>query len=394
VPHFGDFQFELYLAGLDGHVPRFPCTGDGLHDAAREVLSPEAFAYVAGSAGRELTAGANRAAFEQWQIVPRMLRDVATRDLATEVCGTHLPAPVLLAPIGAIGIVHPEAERAVARAAAGIGLPLVLSTVATTTIEDVAAELAGAGGTAWFQLYWPKDRDVAVSLVTRAERAGYRAIVVTLDTWALAWRPRDLQHAFLPMLRGIGLANYFSDPAFRAGLAHPPEDDPAGAVLHWSAIFGNPALTWADIAWLATQTTLPILVKGVCHPDDARAAIDAGVAGIVVSNHGGRQVDGARPALDCLPDVAAVAEAHDVHVLFDSGIRTGSDIVKALALGARAVLVGRPYVYGLAVGGEDGVRHVLRCLLGELDLTVALSGHACLATITRDILVRAPPTSL
>jgi len=389
VAHFGDFQLEMYLAGVGGETPPYPVTFRGLEDAARQVMSPEAFDYVAGSAGSESTARANRAAFRRWQIVPRLLRAVAERDLSTEVCGTTLPAPVLLAPIGAIGIVHPGAELAVARAAASVGLPLILSTVATTPLEDVAATLAAGGagggpGTGWFQLYWPKDRDVAVSLVTRAERAGFRAVVVTLDTWVLAWRPRDLAHGYLPMMRGIGLANYVSDPAFLAGLRRPPEEDPGAAVLHWAAMFGNPALTWADIEWLRTQTSLPVLVKGICHPDDARLAIEAGVAGVVVSNHGGRQIDGARPALDCLPEVCAVAG--DTPVLFDSGIRTGSDIVKAIALGARAVLVGRPYIYGLALGGEEGVRHVLRGLLADLDLTLALSGHATLQTLDRDVL--------
>jgi isopentenyl diphosphate isomerase/L-lactate dehydrogenase-like FMN-dependent dehydrogenase len=389
VPHFGDFQLELYLAGISGQKPPYPVTYEGIEAAARQVLSPEAFAYVAGSAGTELTARANRAAFERWQIVPRLLRGVARRDLSTEVLGVALPAPILLAPIGAIGIVHPEAELAVARAAAATGLPMVLSTVASTAMEDVVA--AEPAVSVWFQLYWPKDRDVARSLVTRAERAGFGAIVVTLDTWTLSWRPRDLEHAYLPMLHGRGIANYLSDPAFRAGLARPPEEDPAGAVQHWAAMFGDPSLTWADLAWLRDQTSLPILVKGVCHPDDARAAIDAGVDGIVVSNHGGRQIDGARPALDCLPEIVQVCAAGgDTAVLFDSGIRTGSDIVKAIALGAQAVLVGRPYVYGLAIGGADGVRHVLRCLLAELDLTVALSGHASLESLDRSVLVRAP----
>lgn len=436
VPHFGDFQLEMYLAGVVGEVPPYPLTFRGLEEAAREVMSPEAFAYVAGSAGSESTARANRAALRRWQIVPRLLRVVADRDLSTEVCGTTLPAPVLLAPIGALGIVHPEGELAVARAAARVGVPMILSTVASNTMEAVAATLAGGGpppvtgggsssvagggpssvaaggsetwaggetatvagggpasvadagpaGTGWYQLYWPKDREVAVSLVTRAERAGYRAVVVTLDTWALAWRPRDLERGYLPMLRGLGLANYLSDPAFLAGLPRPPEEGPGAAVLHWAAMFGNPALTWADIAWLREQTSLPILVKGVCHPDDARLAIDAGVDGIVVSNHGGRQIDGARGALDCLPEVCAVAG--DTPVLFDSGIRTGSDVLKAIALGARAVLLGRPYVYGLALGAAAGVEHVLRCLLAELDLTLALSGHATLATLDRHLLSR------
>ncbi|MDQ6614249.1 MAG: alpha-hydroxy-acid oxidizing protein [Actinomycetota bacterium] len=391
MPHFGDFQLALYLAGLGGEKPPYPVTFDGLEAVAGQILSAEAFAYVAGSAGSETTARANRAAFDHWQITPRLLQGVTERDLSTEVCGTALPAPVLLAPIGSIGIVHPEGELAVAQAASPLGVPMILSTVSSHSMEEVAAALAGGDppGTGWYQLYWPKDREVALSLVSRAERAGFRALVVTLDTWALAWRPRDLQHAFLPMLRGLGIANYLTDPAFRAGLSRPPEEDPAAAVLHWAAMFGNPALTWADIASLRDHTTLPIVVKGVCHPDDARAAIDAGVDALVVSNHGGRQIDGARPALDCLPGVCAVAG--EVPVLFDSGIRTGSDIVKAVALGARAVLVGRPYVYGLAVGGADGVRHMLRCLLAELDLTVALSGHASVTSLGPEILVRARP---
>ncbi len=385
MANFGDFQSDLYLAGLSGQKPRFAFTYHGLERRAEEALSPEAFAYVAGSAGTESTAWANRRVFERWQIVPRMLRGVEQRNLAIEVCGSALAAPVLLAPIGAIGIVHPEAELAVAAAAAAVGVGMVLSTLASTPMEDVAAALAAAGGTGWFQLYWPKEKEVAVSLVNRAERAGYRAIVVTLDTWALAWRPRDLQHGYLPMLTGAGLANYFTDPAFCAPLARSPQDDPPAAVARWASLFGNPGLSWADIAWLGTQTSLPVLVKGVCHPDDARAAIDAGVSGIIVSNHGGRQIDGARPALDCLPDVCAVAG--DTPVLFDSGIRTGSDIVKALALGARAVLLGRPYVFGLAAGGADGVEHVLRCLLADLDLTMALSGYGRCDTITRECLV-------
>ncbi len=381
TPPFGDFQLEIYLAGLAGQTPRFPMTVDGLEAAARSVMSPEAYGYVAGAAGVEATVRANREAFDRRRIVPRMMRQLTGRDLSTEICGIPLAAPMLLAPIGAVGIVHPEAELAAARAAVSVGVPMVLSTVSTVVMEDVAASLRGTG---WFQLYWPRDRAVAASLVRRAERAGFRAIVVTLDTWLLAWRPRDLEHAYLPFLRGIGVANYFSDPAFRAGLARPPEEDPAAAVLHWAQMFGDPALTWSDLAWLREQTTLPVVVKGVCHPDDGRAAVDAGASAIVVSNHGGRQIDGARAAFDCLPGV--VAACGSVPVLFDSGIRTGSDIIKAVALGARAVLLGRPWVYGLAIGGEDGVRHVLQCLLAELDLTLALSGHARLADLSPEIL--------
>lgn len=380
--HFGDFQFELYVAG---EAPRWPVRFEGWEHHARQALTPEAFGYVAGSAGRERTAAANLAAFDQWQLVPRHLRGVAERDLSTTVAGTDMPAPVLLAPVGVLGIVHPDAEIAVARAAASVGLPMVLSTVSSASMEAVAAALDEGGGRGWFQLYWPRDRDVAASFVHRAEAAGYTALVVTLDTWALAWRPTDLDRAYLPFLTGQGMGTYFSDPAFLAGLAASPEQDQAAAVLRWAGMFGDPSLTWDDLAWLREQTSLPIILKGICHPDDGRAGLDAGVDALIVSNHGGRQVDGARPALDCLPEVAVAAG--DVPVLFDSGIRCGADIAKALALGAAAVLVGRPYVYGLAMGGEEGVRHVLRCLLAELDLTLALSGHATPATLTPDVLV-------
>jgi isopentenyl diphosphate isomerase/L-lactate dehydrogenase-like FMN-dependent dehydrogenase len=387
---YGDFQFEIYLAGMTGERPKLPMTYAELKRAAHQVLSPEAAGYVAGGAGAEETMHANRGAFRRWQIVPRMLRQVAERDLSVELFGQTLPAPVLCGPVGVLGIVHPDAERAVAAAVTAVGVPMVLSTVSSYSIEDVGAVLDGHP--AWFQLYWPKDREVAASLVERAERSGFSAIVVTLDTWALAWRPRDLGAAYLPFLQTLGLVNYFSDPAFRAGLAKPPEEDPQAAVLTWAAMFGNPALTWSDIAWLRERTRLPVVVKGICHPDDARAAAEAGVAGIIVSNHGGRQVDGARPALDCLPDVAAAVP--DLPLLFDSGVRSGADAVKALALGARAVLVARPYVYGLALAGTDGVRHVLRCLLADLDLTLALAGHSRPTDLTPAILHHATPTRL
>lgn len=376
MAHFGDLQTDIYLRGLQGERPALPIRYDDLEHAAREVMTPEAYGYVAGSAGRETTAAANVEALQRWRIQPRMLRDVGERDLTTTVAGTTLSAPVLTAPIGALGIVNPDAERAVARVTSSFGIGTVLSTLSNTSMEDVA-EAAG-DGPRWLQLYWPKSREIALSFVRRAEAAGYSAIVLTVDTWTLAWRPRDLQAAYLPFLHGAGMGNYFTDPVFRSMLAEPPEAGPDAlrtALLTWSGIFQNPALTWDDLAWLVEQTRLPVLVKGIGHSDDAWAAIDSGVAGIIVSNHGGRQVDGARAALDNLVDIAD-AHGDRTTVLFDSGIRSASDIVVALALGARAVLVGRPWVYGLAVAGEDGVRHVLRNLLGELDLTLGLAGYA------------------
>jgi lactate 2-monooxygenase len=380
---FANYQNEIYLAGMEGTRPQFPVEPGALETAAARVFTPEAFGYVAGSAGTESTARANRAAFDRWRIVPRFLRDVSVRDLATTVLGTPMPAPVVLAPVGVQGIVHADAELAVARAAAALRVPFTLSTVSSYRLEDVAA--AAGESPHWFQLYWPRDPDVAASLLGRARAAGFTTLVLTLDTFSLAWRPRDLAAAYLPFLQRLGLANYESDPAFLAGLGQSPDDDPTSSILRWLSMFGDPGKTWADLPWLREHWDGPIALKGVLHPDDARRAADAGMDGVIVSNHGGRQVDGSIASLDALPDVVAAA-GDRVEVLFDSGVRTGSDVVKALALGARAVLLGRPYIYGLGLGGEAGVRHVLRSLLAELDLVMALSGCASIADIDSHLL--------
>ena len=369
---FGNYQFEIYLQGLAGTLPALPTSYKELESTAQQALSAEAFGYVAGGAGEEITVKANRAAFERWRIVPRMLVDVTERDLSTTVLGTDLPAPVMFAPVGVMSIVHDEAERAVARAAAELKLPMVLSNAASTTMEDVAQELGDTPR--WFQLYWPTDNDLAASFVQRASDAGYSAIVVTLDTRLLAWRPRDLSRGYLPFLKGEGVANYLQDPVFREALDKSPEDDIQAAIGHWATLFSNPGLNWDDLAFLQAHTDLPIVLKGVLHPDDARKAVDHGVDGLIVSNHGGRQVDGSIAALEALPDVVE-AVPEDFPVLFDSGIRTGADVFKAIALGAKAVLVGRPYVWGLGLGGQDGVKQVLRSLLADFDLTLALSGY-------------------
>ena len=388
-PEFASYQYEIYLAGASDQRPEFPIGVGRLEAAARDALSEEAWGYLAGAAGAEDTMRANLSAFGRWRILPRVLKDVSSRDASIELFGTRFAAPVLLAPIGVQSIVHPEGELAVARAAAQVGVPFVLSTAASNSMEDVAA--AAGDCPRWYQLYWPNDPDLARSFLSRAKDAGYSAVVVTLDTPLLAWRPRDLEHGFLPFLKGEGVANYFSDPVFRSALQKSPEEDLQSAVLRWVQVFSDPSNTWDRLSFLRENTDLPILLKGILHPDDARRAVDIGMNGVIVSNHGGRQVGGSVGALDALPGVVGAVGGR-VPVLFDSGIRTGADAVKALALGARAVLLGRPYIWGLAIGGEAGVVQVLRGFLADLDLTMALSGVSSASEFKQSILV--PETDL
>lgn len=375
-------QFGIYLAGLAaGSVPRIGTDLSRLEELVTQRLAPGPVGYVAGSAGDGKTARANRRALDSYEIVPRMLRNVAKRDLAVEVLGRTIPAPLALAPIGVLSIMHPGAEAAAARAAAETGVPFILSSASSSPMETVAEAMGD--GERWFQLYWPKDREVTISFLDRAKAAGYTALVVTLDTWLLAWRPRDLDQAYLPFLKGVGTANYFTDPAFQAGLKKPVAEDPRAAVMHFVDLFTDPTKTWEDLAFLREHWAGPIVLKGIQHVDDARRAVDTGMEGIVVSNHGGRQVNGAIGSADALPSIAA-AVADKIDIFFDSGIRTGDDIFKALALGAKAVLLGRPYAYGLGLDGQAGVEHVIRCILAEFDLTLALSGHVVPGELTAD----------
>jgi len=380
-------QFEIYQLGLATKKLSTPIPLSQLEKKAAEVLTPEAYDYVAGSASGERTARANLAAFNRWRIIPRMLRDVSERELSVELLGQKLAAPVLLGPVGVQNIIHPEAEAAVARAAASLGIPFVLSTLSSRPIEEIGQAMATAPH--WFQLYWGKDHELTSSLLQRAENSGFTALIVTLDTAMLGWRERDLEHPYLPFLLGHGLANYFTDPVFCSRLEKPPQADPASAIRLWAGLFSNTALRWSDLAWLRRHARLPILLKGILHPDDALLAVDHGADGIIVSNHGGRQVDGAIAALDALPAVAA-AVRRQIPVLFDSGLRYGADAVKALALGARAVLLGRLYVWGLAVAGEQGVRDVVQNFLADLDLTMGLSGFRSIKELDPSILVPAP----
>jgi len=384
-PTFGDYYREIYAKGmLAGEPPTLPMAWEELEERARESLDDRAIAYVFGGAGSEDTMRANLEAFRRWRIVPRVLRqDLSMRDLSVELLGTRMPAPVMLAPIGVQTLLHEEGELASARAAAAVGLPLITSTASATALEEIAE--ANGDGPRWYQLYWPNDDEIAASIVRRAEASGYSAIVLTVDNYLPGWKPRDLQQAYLPFLEGIGIAQYLSDPVFLEGLEKTPEEDMGAAVGHFLGVFANPALTWERLDWLRGTTSLPIVLKGILHPDDAREARERGVDGIVVSNHGGRQIDGAIASLDALPPIVD-AVSGEMSVLLDSGIRSGADIFKALALGADAVLVGRPYLWGLALDGQTGVETVLRSLLAELDLTMALSGFTRTAEIDAGVL--------
>jgi lactate 2-monooxygenase len=417
-------QTVIYAAGVRGRRPRVPTDATLLEERAREAMSPEAFAYVAGGAGSGATMRANRAAFERWRIVPRMLRDVSERDTSVELFGRTLPAPFLVAPIGVLEIAHREAERAVARAVRDEGLPMVYSNQASVAMEEVTEILGDAPR--WFQLYWSTREELVESFARRAEACGCEAIVVTLDTTMLGWRTRDLDLGWLPFLRGMGIAQYTSDPVFTRLLSEPPGDleqpEPKrnlaalkvliqlvrayperflpalrsgrarAAVQRFVQIYSRPSLTWADLPFLRERTSVPILLKGILHPDDARRAVDEGMDGLVVSNHGGRQVDGAIATLDALPAIVAAVDGR-IPVLLDSGIRSGADMFKALALGARAVLLGRPYVYGLALAGEAGVREVVTNFIADFDLTMGLAGCRSVSEISPETLVPAPSAS-
>lgn len=384
---FADFQFGIYQRGVAGETPRLPLRIEDLEDLARSKLTDGAYGYIAGAAGSEISMRTNQQAFDRWCIVPRMMCDVAERDLSVELFGTTLAAPLVMAPIGVQSLAHPDGELETARGIKELGLPLCYSSASTQSPEDVA-EVAG-DCPKWFQLYWPRDRKITRSFVKRAEAAGYSALVVTLDTRMLAWRERDLNLAFLPFLKGEGIGLYLSDPVFRSRLQKPPEEDMETAIMAWAGGFSDLSHTWEDIAYLRECTSLPIVLKGVLHREDARLAIQHGADGIIVSNHGGRQVDGSIGALDALPAVVDVV-ADEIPILFDSGIRRGADVFKALALGAKAVLVGRPFMWGLAVDGADGVREVMQRILADFDITMTLCGCRKLSEVNCDMLVRAP----
>lgn len=398
-------QRDIYLAGVGGIKPAVPVAPAELEKAAQAAMTPEAWAYIAGGAGRESTMAANRAAFEKRHIVPRVLRDVEKRDLSIELLGQRLPTPLLLCPIGVLEMAHREADLAVGRAAAAWRVPFIFSNQASVPMERVAAAMGDAPR--WFQLYWSRSNEVVASFVKRAEACGCSAIVLTLDTTMLGWRPRDLDLAHLPFLQGKGIAQYTSDPVFRGQLAQPLDaaggprpplnlqtiataleqkahfpggllknlasGDPRAAVQRFMTTYSRPSLQWDELKFLRQHTRLPVLLKGVLHPDDAKKAVELGIDGLIVSNHGGRQIDGEIASLEALPAVADAVKGK-IPVLLDSGVRGGADVFKALALGATAVCLGRPYVHGLALAGQRGVEEVIGNVLAEFDLTMGLAG--------------------
>ncbi|MFQ3320846.1 MAG: lactate 2-monooxygenase [Natronomonas sp.] len=381
-----DRQVEIFMEGMADITPDIPPSFEELEEAAFGAMDEKAYGYVAGGAGGERTIGHNRDAFAAWRLWPRMLRDFSERDLSTELFGTELSAPVLLAPIGVQSIIHEAGELGTARAAASLDVPMVASSAASHTMESIADELGETPG--WFQLYWSSSDDVAKSFVRRAESAGYEALVVTLDNNILGWRERDIRDGYLPFLDGEGVANYFSDDAFRSLLDEPPEEAELKAIRTFIDIFGDPSLTFDDLEWLCEFADIPVVVKGVLHPQDAQECVDRGAEGVIVSNHGGRQVDNAVSALDALPHIVSKLDS-EVPVLFDSGIRRGADALIALALGADAVQLGRPYAYGLAIDGENGIESVVKNFLADLDLTLGLIGYDDVENVDREAIVRA-----
>ena len=376
-------QGGIYLRGLSGAQPEIPTNFTGLEAAARKKMTPEAWAYTAGSAGLETGADANRAAFSRFPIAQRMLGGAGTRNLGCEIFGARIAAPVFSSPIGVLEMMHPEADLAVARAMSALNLPMIISSQASTPMEKIAE--ANGNGARFYQLYWGKSDALAESFVKRAEAIGCRAIFITLDTLVLGWRPRDLDLGFSPFLRGQGIAQYTSDPVFRGMLPQTPEENPLGAAVQFTQLFSDPSVDWKRIAKIRSWTKLPVVLKGVIRADDAQKAVSEGYDGVMVSNHGGRQVDGAIGALDALAQVSVAVKGR-TKLFFDSGIRCGADIFKALALGAEAAGIGRPYVYGLALAGEQGMKTVMEYLLAELDITMALNGCPTPEDISQDLL--------
>lgn len=387
--HGFEQQLRMYSQSLTGKAAwDWPVSVDGWRAIARETLANGPWGYLEGSAGLEHTSRDNRMAFDKWKIRPRMLNNVERRDLTVNLFGRTYPFPYLLAPIGVQSILHADAERATARAAANVEVPFILSTVSSVSMEEVAQVMGSAPR--WFQLYPGRDENIVSSFLQRAKLAGYEAIVVTVDTTMLGWRETDLKNLYLPFLFGQGIANFLTDEVFLSRLKESPKDNPSAAVQEFLSVYVNPAFSWTDFARIRAQTDLPLLIKGITHEEDALRAFAAGADGVIVSNHGGRQVDGAIASLDALPAIRSAVGPNRT-VLLDSGIRSAADVLKALALGANAILLGRPYGYALAAAGETGVSELLAQWSAHLDLQLGLSGYTKVSQVIHnsDYLIRA-----
>lgn len=376
--NFGDFQLGVYAEALRGISSRYPFDFESIERKAAEALPDWVYRYVSAAAGDGHTQRANIAAYSRYGIVPRMMVSPPERDLSIDLFGKRLNSPIFMCPIGLIGLCAPDfqGDVAAARASAETGVPFTLSTFSQAPMEDV---IKYAGTTpSFFQLYLPGDRELAASFINRAAASGYSGLVVTVDSWTLGYRPADLERGNFPQFRGFCMENYYSDENFTKHLAKPPHEDQAAALRHYAKIFAHP-LSWEDLRWIRSQTNLPIAVKGIQCADDARLAIDNGADVLYCTNHGGRQANSGISTLQLLPDV--VAAAGSTPVMFDSGVRDATDAVIALALGATAVGIGRPYAYALSYGGTESLTHYLKSFLAEFDLCLAICGFKDIASL-------------
>jgi lactate 2-monooxygenase len=384
LKNYEQIQMDFYESA-DSGAKVLPVSFTEWEERAKQKLAAGPFGYVNGAAGAGDTMKANEEAFKQYRIRPRVCRDISNRNLEISLFGNKYPVPFLFAPIGVNSIVHSDAEVSPAKAAASLGIPYTLSNVSTTPMEKIAEVMGDSPR--WFQLYPPRDKELTRSFLKRAEKAGFSAIIVTIDSTLLGWRELDLRNSFLPFLTGEGMGNYFTDPVFLSMLDEPPEKNLKAACKKALAEGNNTCFSWKDLEFIKKETELPVLLKGLTHPDDALLAVEHGADGIIISNHGGRQLDGAIATLEALPSVCEAVE-HKVPVLMDSGIRRGADIIKALALGASAVLIGRPYIYGLAVAGETGVKAVFENLIAETELQMAICGRKSISEIDQSLVVK------
>lgn len=383
--HSDRIQMDIYQSG-DEAAKLLPISFGEWEERARKMLAAAPFGYVYGAAGGGDTHRANVDAFQKYRLRPRICCDISTLDLSVSLFGTRFPVPFLLAPIGVNTILHPDGERAPAQAAAKLGVPYILSNVSSVPMEQVAETMGN--GVRWFQLYPPKDHALTKSFLQRAKASGFKAIVVTVDSTLLGWRETDLRNAYLPFLTGQGMGNYFTDPVFRSKLEQSPEQNVKQAVLKALEEGNNTCFTWKELDFIREQTDLPLLIKGITHPDDAVLAMEHGADGIIVSNHGGRQLDGAVATLDALPSICESIQSK-IPILMDGGIRRGADILKAIALGATAVLIGRPYAYALAVAGAKGVEEAINHLVAETELQLAISGRSAIQEVDQSLIMQA-----